>query len=115
VSIEEKTAVFVIEVAGEEQFRLLLEDPEKIAEAKRFMESGRVGVIAGRLAAGDGGFNAPFSWHLVPASVEFPDVAIEVCDGRPSDVEADLDYWLNTVQQFCPWSAQIIAQDYEGC
>ncbi|MGH8906323.1 MAG: hypothetical protein ACRD0K_07375 [Egibacteraceae bacterium] len=111
----DQAVVFVVEVAGEERFRLLLEDPEKIAEAKRVMEAGRVGVVSGRLAAGDGGFNAPFHWHLAPSSVEFPDVAIELCDGRPSDVEADLDYWLNNVRRFCPWSAKIVAQDDEAC
>ena len=101
----------VVEVAREERFRLLLEDADRIAEAERLMETGRVGVVMGSLVRGDGGFNAPFSWHLMPASVGFPDAAIELCDGRPSQVEENLDYWINTVQRFCPWSAQIVADD----
>lgn len=72
------------------------------------LESGREGVVLGRLAAGDGGFNAPRSWHMVPGTVETPDAAIEVCDGIPSMAEADLDYWLDTVGRFCPWGARVV-------
>ncbi len=103
-------ARFVVEVAGSERFTLQLEDPERIAEAERHLASGRDGVIGGALAAGSGGFNAPYSWHLVPSTVQFPDVAIELCDGLPSHVEADLAYWLGTVGQYCPWSARIVAR-----
>ena len=37
-----------------------------------------------------------------------PDFAVEVCDGRPSMVEADLSYWLDTVGRFCPWGATVV-------
>lgn len=42
----------------------------------------------GPLRRGDGGFNAPWTWHLDPAETRFVEVAIEICDGRPSYVEA---------------------------
>ena len=39
--------------------------------------------------------------------------AIELCDGTPSQVEGNLDYWVDTVQRFCHWSAQIVKiEDY---
>jgi hypothetical protein len=104
---EERT-VYVIQAGGGEQFRILLEDPALVAEAERHLRSGRVGVISGTLAAGDGGFNMPYRWHLVPASVHFPDVAIELCDGRPSFVENELDYWLGRVGAYCPWGARVL-------
>lgn len=34
--------------------------------------------------------------------------AIELCDGLPSDVESNLDYWVDTVRYFCPWSGKIV-------
>jgi hypothetical protein len=41
------------------------------------------------------------------------EMTIELCDGTPSLVEADLDYWLDTVQRFCPWGAKLIQiQDF---
>jgi hypothetical protein len=43
--------------------------------------------------------------------VSFADATIEVCDGLPSFVEADKDHWLNTVGEFCPWSAIVQTVD----
>ena len=34
---------------------------------------------------------------LLPADVELAEVSIELCDARPSMVEADLGYWLRRV------------------
>ena len=89
---------FTVEVATQTQAQ---------AMAAR-MASGEVGVINGTLLAGDGGFNAPWSWRLDPATVEVVDAAIELCDGRPSMVEADLDYWIDVVGRFCPWGAAVV-------
>jgi hypothetical protein len=52
-----------------------------------------------------------WSWHPDPQDVEFADATIELCDGRPSYVEANKDYWINTVGSFCPWSAIVTAVD----
>lgn len=103
------TAVFEIEVAEQETFRIALQDADLIEAAEQIMAAGRVGVIHGTLARSDGGFNAPYSWHIAPETVTFPDVAMEVCSGRPlSDVEADLDYWIDHLGVYCPWDARIL-------
>lgn len=102
--------VFVLEVSGEE-FRARVNDPQVIADLNARMEAGIEGVVSGTLAAGDGGFNQPWSWHWQAASVHVADLAIEVCDGRPSMVEEDLGYWLETVQQYCPWGARVVRRE----
>ena len=55
----------------------------------------------------DPSVNAPWSWHIDPATLEFADVTTEVCDGLPSYVE---DGTL-TSDTYCPWSADVIAID----
>jgi hypothetical protein len=55
----------------------------------------------------DPGPNAPWSWHIDPASLEFAEITIEVCDGLPSYVEDG----TVTSDQYCPWSAKVIAVD----
>lgn len=97
---------FVIEVEGE-QFRLRTTNPASASALDARRRSGTLGVVAGRIVRGDGGFNAPWSWHLDPASIEVPQVAIELCDGRPSMVQGDLDYWADTVRTYCPWAARV--------
>lgn len=98
---------FVIEVSGE-RFTVRVTDPVEITKFESRKANGQVGVISGKLVEGDGGFNSPWSWHLDPASVHAPDLTVEVCDGRPSMVEADLQYWITNVVYFCPWGASVI-------
>jgi hypothetical protein len=33
----------------------------------------------------------------------------EVCDAEPHFVQENLDYWVNTVKYYCPWSAKIVS------
>jgi hypothetical protein len=97
---------FVIEVEGE-QFRLRTTNPATASALDARRRSGTLGVVVGRIVRGDGGFNTPWSWHLDPVSIEVPQVAIELCDGRPSMVQGDLDYWVDTVRTYCPWAARV--------
>jgi hypothetical protein len=102
--------VYAVEVTGE-RFHVALERPEQIAQAEALLAAGRDVVVHGTLAHGDGGFNGPYRWHLVPGTVSFPDLAMEVCSGRPrSDVEADPAYWVDHLGLYCPWGARIVAR-----
>jgi len=102
-------AAFRIEVSGE-TFVIEVTDQARRAAFEARLGAGEQGVVIGPLLVGDGGFNQPWSWHLDPTQVQTADAAIELCDGRPSMVEADLDYWINTVGTFCPWGATVTAR-----
>lgn len=102
----EPPAEYQVEVSGE-QFVVRVTDQAQIDDLEARLASGEPGVVTGTLEAGDGGFNTAWSWHMVPSTVETADMSIEVCDGRPSMVEENLDYWLDTVGRFCPWSAVV--------
>jgi hypothetical protein len=99
--------IYTIEVSGE-RFRIRVTDPLTIADLEERRMSGTEGVVMGRVAVGDDGYNSPWTWHLVPASIEVPDVTIELCDGRPSMVEAQRDEWIADVKNFCPWGARVV-------
>jgi hypothetical protein len=63
--------------------------------------------------AGAGAHNTPFSWHLDPADVEMADQTIELCDGAPSYVEANLTEYVEVIGRYCPWGATLVRlQDY---
>jgi hypothetical protein len=89
-----------------EVFRILLRDNNVIAQARGLVGARR--IVSGKIVRGDGGFNMPWSWHLDPDTVRFPDAAIEICDGCPSDVEASGGTWGGGT--FCPWTAEILAE-----
>jgi hypothetical protein len=61
----------------------------------------------GLLVRGGTSYNAPWSWHIDPEDIHMADMTIELSDGTPSQVEDNLEYWLNTVKRFSPWSAKI--------
>jgi hypothetical protein len=103
------TATFLVETASE-TFVVRVATSAQAQALRARMASGQRGVISGELRAGDGGFNMPRTWHLDPASVDTPDIAIELCDGRPSYVDADRSYWLNAVKRFCPWGAKVVSE-----
>jgi hypothetical protein len=89
-------------------FRILLRDSTVIAQARALIGSSTRRIVLGTLAQGNGGFNTAWNWHLDPDTVRFPEVAIELCDGCPSDVEATgVTYGGGT---FCPWTSEIIAE-----
>jgi hypothetical protein len=99
---------FLVDVQGE-RFVMLVKDREAARLAEERMAGLNNMFPSGELARGDGGFNRPWSWHLVPETVIMAEVSIELCDGLPSHVESGLDYWVDTVGRFCPWSAVIIS------
>lgn len=92
-------------------FHALIRDPAVIAQAEELVGAGQQQILSGALLAGDGGFNGPWSWHLDPDTIGFSDVTIELCDGCPSFVEENLDYWLGVVGQYCPWTTEVVERE----
>jgi hypothetical protein len=92
-----------------ESFSVWVTNDSTIEQLEALQEGTGSGFPNGRLLSGPGqaDHNAPWGWHLDPDETEIVDVTIELCDGRPSFVQDDLDYWLNTVGRFCPWDAQL--------
>jgi hypothetical protein len=66
--------------------------------------------IHGDIERGDDGYNNHWSWHFEEDSWQLVEVSIEVCDGRPQMVEDNLDYWIDNVGYFCPWSSRVLGE-----
>jgi hypothetical protein len=99
-------AVVTFEVADQGQYSIELGTDELIAHVVDLQNGGEDGRIpVGTIVRdGDGGVNAPWSWHIDPDSLEFADMTIEVCDGLPEYVE---DGTL-TSDTYCPWNAVVV-------
>lgn len=96
-------AVVTFEVADQQSYSIRLDTQEQVDHVVDLMNGGEDGRIPnGKIVRdGDGGVNAPWSWHIDPATLEFADATIEVCDGLPEYVE---DGTL-TSDWYCPWMA----------
>jgi hypothetical protein len=90
----------------DETFRVRLTSPEQIEAAQRARAGGSARIPNGRIVAGTQ-VNTGWSWHL--EDVEFAAVTIELCDGRPSDVEREGTTYGGG--RYCPWSATVVSID----
>jgi hypothetical protein len=95
---------FVVAV-GDETFVVRAQTPEAIGAGLDLLNGRGQRFPVGRLLEGDGGFNAPWSWHIDPATLTFTEVAIEVCDGTPSYVEAHVEEYARV--GYCPWGGRV--------
>ena len=102
----ERGRIFQVRV-GADEFRMRVTDPDTIQLAMDNLAGRNSKFPNGPIVAGDGGFNAPWTWHLVPESVRMVDASIELCDGSPSYVESHrAEYFASG---YCPWAARVFA------
>lgn len=94
-------AVVSFSVQGE-VFHVWLQTQEQIAAARAAQAGGPARIPHGRIVAGTQ-LNTGWSWHL--DDVGFAVVTIELCDGRPSDVEREGTRFGGG--RYCPWDATI--------
>ena len=93
----------------QETFRVWLPSPEQVAAARAAQAGGPARIPNGRIVAGTQ-YNTGWSWHL--EDVAFAEVTIELCDGRPSDVERAGTAFGGG--RFCPWSATVVRIEEAG-
>ena len=98
---------FLVDVNGE-TFVMRTTDPETMQRAVAVLNGSENLFPIGPLRSGDGGFNAPWSWHMDDDEVRLTEVAVEVCDGLPSYVEEHVEDFLGV--GYCPWSGRIIRE-----
>jgi len=105
------TACESSDVPQGQQFRIQLHDSVQIVRAMTALQrpDSAAHMVVGRLAHGDGGFNAPWHWHLYPDSTWIADGAVEICDGCPSQVEGGWGFQLGS---FCPWTSHLVRRDW---
>jgi hypothetical protein len=97
---------FTVQVLSE-RFVIFVTDPETIRLATENYQGRNTRFPIGRILRGNGGFNQPWNWHLMPETVSMTEVATEVCDGRPSYVETHINDYVNT-GSYCPWAGKIV-------
>ena len=112
---DQRTAYFKVAGATEaDTFVIALTDPATIAEA-RALASGQEPSkhVTGLVVAEVVPYNAPWSFHLDPASISFAEMSVEVCDAATSYVEehlAEVGGAFLPGRRWCPWSSRVIEE-----
>ncbi len=90
----------------DQTYKVELANPQVLQIAQQLLAKEIPPMIPNGLIVRDSpGPNAPWSWHIDPASFQWAEMTTEVCDGLPSYVE---DGSL-TSPYYCPWAAEVIA------
>lgn len=103
---------FAFTQAPGQEFVFELNDEAKVAHARKIVsgdEKSRVHVM-GRIVKRQAPYNPTWEYHLDPGSIDFFEMAIEVCDANMGYVNDHLDeacgsflpgcYW-------CPWDSRV--------
>jgi hypothetical protein len=104
---------------GNPRFVIELRDPDKIAHARRILrgeEQSRIHV-QGTVVKESATYNPGWSFHLDPGSIDFFELAIEVCDASMQYVEEHLDEVGESTlpgSHWCPWSSRLVAEVLQG-
>lgn len=99
----------VVLVVEHSTLRFWTTDSEFIDQAHVAMATNPVRTLMFEPLLEGGDCDAQWSWHPPPSDVDIVDFTTEVCDGRPLDVEATRDEWIN--HRYCPWQARIVDVD----
>jgi hypothetical protein len=98
-----------------ETFVVKLRDPEQIERARRILarEEPLAVHVMGRVHRRGKPWNPPWNYRLVPRSVQFFEVAIEVCDASIRYVEEHLDEVGGAFlpgRVWCPWGSRLVEE-----
>ena len=111
-----ETASFVIQSPpAEETFVIRLKDPAKIEHARRILrgEETEAVHVMGKIRRRAAPWNAPWRFVLVPRTIDFFELAIEVCDASIAYVDEHLREAGGAFlpgRIWCPWGSRVIAE-----
>ncbi len=92
------------DVVGE-VYRANITNPTGITQAiDLWTGKSTTAIPNGTLICSPAPYNCGWDFHQDPATIQFADFTIEVCDGTPSYVDANCSSFGN---QYCPWSAKL--------
>jgi hypothetical protein len=93
-----------------EQYSIFITNNETIEEVFAVQRGESQATIPnGLIVEGAVFYNQPWSWHVDSEDIHMVEMTIELYDGLPSFVENELEYWLESVHRYAPWSATIRA------
>ena len=100
---------------GDATFTIMLTDTARIQEARDIVNGLQTDAtsVMGTIVKAPAFYNPHWSYHLDPASIEFFECAVEVCDAHPQYVEEHLEEICGAFLPgcvWCPWSSVVIEE-----
>ena len=100
-------------------FVLKLTDPEKVNQARRQVQGAEPSLhVTGIIVKETACWNPNYSYRYDPATVDFFELSMEVCDASFRYVQenlADAGGAFLPGLRFCPWSSYLIEEIFPEC
>jgi hypothetical protein len=95
-----------------ERYSIFITNPQTIDQVIALSQGQSDAKIPnGLVVKGKVSYNLPWHWHIDSEHIYMAEMTIEINDGRPSYVEANLDSWAG--RYFGPWGARLVfVKDY---
>jgi hypothetical protein len=91
---------------GAETFHSSITNPAGIDQAIALWKgTATANIPNGKTICSPVPWNCPWGFHQDPATIQFADMTIELCDGAPSYVDGHCADFTNA---YCPWSATLV-------
>jgi len=108
-------AFFVFDIPpAPDEFVIKLADPERIAQARRILAGEEPPLqVMGKVVRGRVRYNRPWHVRLAPKSVEFFEVAVEVCDASIAYVDEhrrEIGGEFLPGRIWCPWGSRLVRE-----
>ncbi len=99
-----------------QEFHVWVTSPDAIQQLLDLQQSkSHAPILYGRILAGPGidNYNAPYNWHLDPEDVQIRNTPSKNCNIKVSDIEANVNYYINNVKYVCSQGAILVkVEDY---
>jgi hypothetical protein len=105
---ESSEAYFIFDCPpNTDTFVIKVTNPQTIQQARNIIATGAHNIVAGTLIKQPVYYNSPWSYHLDPKSIGFPEFAVELCDASMRGLETNLDIaWSD----WCPWNSRLVKE-----
>jgi len=102
------TMLATFDVQGE-RFTVFVTNPEVIAELTDDWTEGMNNKLpSGKLLRGAKDYNQPWNWYIDSEDIEMIYPEQGACNTTPSQIEANLDYYVDSIGRFCPSGAKFL-------
>jgi hypothetical protein len=114
-------AFFEVGFHGKQKpFVIRLDETNKIIHARRILSREEKGKthISGMISKGTTCYNPRWRLSLDPSSIQFFELAIEVCDAAPDFIEDNLDdpdSLFPPGHHWCPWASHLVREVQPNC
>ena len=88
-------------------FVIKVTNPQAIQQARNIIATGAHNIVAGTIVKQPVYYNSPWSYHLDPKSIGFPEFAVELCDASMRGLETNLDI---AFADWCPWNSRLVKE-----